>query len=391
MQIEGNGVVEYWSNGVMGENAQCQSLSATLTADKPATLTADKPATLTADKPATLTADISATLTADKPSRPVAGSPAGHMAGFTLIELLVAIALAMVILAGLFRTFKVQQDSYVIQDQVSAMQQNLRAAMYMITRDLQMAGYYTNFDRTNRQLDWNDLDGDSNMETGNMETGRPLIFAVNNDTTSGNGIKDNTDVIVIVKADPDARCIPAVPGCTLTGSDGASAGAITLHWDLDGGKFGLLVKNDLSFANLFRVDSPGSFKPVGSLMENYTSGDAVYRTDIIIYRVTDDAAHPCLVRKNLGNDNGYQVIAENIDNLKFRYQLNDGTWVNDPAGNQTRVRAVEVLLVARTAFTQRGYRDTSSITFGGTTIPAPNDSYRRKTLNSIVKTRNVGL
>ena len=59
--------------------------------------------------------------------------------GFTLIELLVAVALGLVILAGLFRTFKVQQDSYVIQDQVSAMQQNLRAAMYMITRDLQMA------------------------------------------------------------------------------------------------------------------------------------------------------------------------------------------------------------------------------------------------------------
>jgi type IV pilus assembly protein PilW len=100
---------------------------------------------------------------------------------------------------------------------------------------------------------------------------------------------------------------------------------------------------------------------------------------------------PCLVRKNLGSDNGYQVIAENIDNLQFRYILNDGTETNDPTGNQTRVRAVEVLLVARTAFAQRGYRDTNSIAFGGTTIPAPNDSYRRKTLNSIVKTRNVGL
>ena len=59
--------------------------------------------------------------------------------------------------------------------------------MYMITRDLQMAGYYTNFDRNNRQLDWNDLDGDSNPNN-NMETGRPLIFAVNN-VRPGDGIK----------------------------------------------------------------------------------------------------------------------------------------------------------------------------------------------------------
>jgi type IV pilus assembly protein PilW len=315
----------------------------------------------------------------------------GKQAGFTIIELLIAVALGLVILAGLFRTFKVQQDSYIIQDQVSAMQQNLRAAMHFITRDLQMAGYYTNFDRNNRQLDWNDLDGDSNP-ANNMETGRPLLFAVNNASTAG--IKANTDVIVIVKAGSEGR--------TLTAGEGSSGGAISLsNRDFDGDgtadlnntgkKFGLLVKEDLSFADFFQVDSAsGSINPPAGLTENYTSGDTVYRTDIIIYRVTDDAARPCLVRKNLGDDSGYQVIAENIDNLQFRYLLNDGTWTNDPTGNQARVRAVEVLLVARTAFAQRGYRDTSSITFGTETISV-NDSYRRKTLNSLVKTRNVGL
>jgi type IV pilus assembly protein PilW len=349
------GVLEYWSAGVLGENVQSQSL----------------------------------------PARLKAGLPARSMAGFTLIELLIAVALGLVILAGLFRTFKVQQDSYVIQDQVSAMQQNLRAAMYMITRDLQMAGYCTNFDRTNRQLDWNDLDGDSNP-ANNMETGRPLLFALNNVNTTGDGIKDNTDVIVIVKAGAEGR--PLIAG------EGASGGVITLsnrRFDSDGEddlnntskRFGLLLKNDLTFADFFQVDSAsGSINPPGGLMENYTSGDTVFRTDLIIYRVDDSTTtRPCLVRKNLGNDSGYQVIAENIDNLQFRYQLNDGTWINDPTGNQTRVRAVEVLLVARTAFPQRGYRDTSSITFGDYTIPAPNDAYRRKILNSLVKTRNVGL
>ena len=315
----------------------------------------------------------------------------GKQAGFTIIELLVAVALGLVILAGLFRTFKVQHDTYVVQDQVSAMQQNLRAAMYMITRDLQMAGYYTNFDRNNRQLDWNDLDGDSNP-ANNTESGRPLIFAVNN--ASASGIKANTDVIIIVKAGSEGR--------TLTAGEGASAGVISLStrdFDADGTadlnntgkKFGVLVKQDLSFADFFQVDSAsGTINPPGGLTENYTSGDTVYRTDVIIYRVTDDATRPCLVRKNLGDDTGYQVVAENIDNLQFRYQLNDGTWTNDPTGNQFRVRAVEVLLVARTAFAQRGYRDTSSITFGTETISV-NDSYRRKTLNSLVKTRNVGL
>jgi hypothetical protein len=128
------------------------------------------------------------------------------------------------------------------------------------------------------------------------------------------------------------------------------------------------------------------------LTESYTVGDRVHRADIMIYRIDDSTpTRPCLVRKNLGDDKGYQVIAENIDNLKVRYRLIDGTWVNDPAGNQSRVRAVEVLLVARTASPQRGYRDTNPISFGGATVPAPNDAYRRKVLTSIIKTRNIGL
>jgi type IV pilus assembly protein PilW len=365
MQIRGSEVAEYRSDGVMGENAQCRSLSATLTADKLARITAGLPAFGGA--------------------RDDQGLPARHMAGFTLIELLVAIALGLVILAGLFRTFKVQQDSYLIQDQISAMQQNLRAAMYMITRDLQMAGYYTNFDRNSKTMDWN---GD-----GTNETGRPLIFAVNNVTTGG-GIKNNTDMIVIVKASREE-------GRLLTSAENASGNSISLSsWNLDtesgddlnitGKKYGVLVKNDLSYAELFHLDNSGNI--TSPLTENYTTNDRVHRADIIIYRVDDSTpTRPCLVRRNLGNDNGYQVIAENIDNLQFRYQLNDGTWVNDPAGSQARVRAVEVLLVARTAFAQRGYRDTNSITFGDYTIPAPNDAYRRKMLTSIVKTRNIGL
>ena len=348
MRIRASGVAEYWIDGLMDENAKCPGL----------------------------------------PARPEAG--------FTLIELLVAIALGLVILAGLFRTFKVQQDSYVLQDQISAMQQNLRAAMHFITQDLQMAGYYSNFDRNNRTLDWNDLDSDSNP-SNNTEAGRPLLFGVNHpNVPAGVGIKAGTDVIVIVKAGSE--------GHTLGAGEGASGGVISLSSrDLDGDgtvdlnttskRFGLLVKQDLSFADFFQVDSAsGNITPPGGLVENYTSGDTVFRTDIIIYRVDDsDPTHPCLVRKNLGDDAGYQVIAENIDNLQFRYQLNDGSWVDTPGTSQARVRAVEVLLVARTAYPQRGYRDTTSIAFGGYTVPAPNDAYRRRTFDSIVKTRNVGL
>jgi type II secretory pathway pseudopilin PulG len=385
MQIRGSGVLEYWSDGVMDKNAESHSLLAKQLLSPPSL---DFPRDrehverlVGGDKgEGARERGFSACRTGLASAR--------STAGFTIIELLIAIALGMVILAGLFRTFKVQHDSYIIQDQVSAMQQNLRAAMYMITRDLQMAGYYTNFDRNNRQLDWNDLDSDSDP-TNNMETGRPLLFAVNNASVSG--IKSGTDIITIVKADNDSTASRAVNGS-------ATGTSINVGWDLGGSKFGLLVKGDLSFADLIWNDS-GTWKPAGtsSLSESYASGDTVFRTDLIIYRVRADAEHPCLERKNLGKgETTYQTIAENIDNLQFRYLLDDGTpngtWTNAPVGNdQRRVRAVEVLLVARTAFAQRGYRDSNSIAFGDYTIPAPADAYRRKMLTSIVKTRNIGL
>jgi len=76
--------------------------------------------------------------------------------GFTLLELLVTIPLGLMIIAGIYRTFKAQQDSYIVQDQVAAMQQNLRGAMYLITRDLLMAGFYTNLDKNSHTLNWDD-------------------------------------------------------------------------------------------------------------------------------------------------------------------------------------------------------------------------------------------
>ena len=60
--------------------------------------------------------------------------------GFTLLELLVVVALVGIVMAGIYSTYASQQKSYITQDQVAAMQQNLRAAMYYMGREIRMAG-----------------------------------------------------------------------------------------------------------------------------------------------------------------------------------------------------------------------------------------------------------
>jgi type IV pilus assembly protein PilW len=59
---------------------------------------------------------------------------------FTLIELLVTLAISGVVMAGIYSTYYSQQKSYITQEQVAAMQQNLRAAIYIMQREIRMAG-----------------------------------------------------------------------------------------------------------------------------------------------------------------------------------------------------------------------------------------------------------
>lgn len=61
--------------------------------------------------------------------------------GFTLIELLIAMVVALVILGATYGIFVSQNKEISNQDKIVEMQQNVRAAMDMMSRDIRMAGY----------------------------------------------------------------------------------------------------------------------------------------------------------------------------------------------------------------------------------------------------------
>ena len=300
--------------------------------------------------------------------------------GFTLTELLVAMAIATVILTAIFSTFKSQQDSYVIQSQLAMTQQNVRGAMQLISRDIQMAGYYTNFETSIITMNWDDMGADESMY--------PIIYARNNISAAGDDIKDNTDLVVIVKASmEDGRQLALGEAASGTTASSTLRDAGNLTQD----KYALLVKNDLSRAEFFRVtNSSGIINLSKSLAESYSEDDWIFRADIIIYYVDDaDPEHPNLMRRNLGNNEQAQVMAEDIDNLQFRYVLEDGSMA-DSGFNERNVRAVEIYLLGRTRHIIRGYTDPNTYHMGSMNV-TPIDGYRRKLLKSLIKTRNIGL
>jgi type IV pilus assembly protein PilW len=61
--------------------------------------------------------------------------------GFTLIEVLIAMLLSGIVLASIYSAFQSQQNSYLAEEQVSQMQQNVRIGIDMLAKDIRLAGY----------------------------------------------------------------------------------------------------------------------------------------------------------------------------------------------------------------------------------------------------------
>ena len=90
--------------------------------------------------------------------------------GFTLTELMVALSLSGIFVASAMETFIFQRRALNSSMIVSEMQQDVRTAIDMVSRDLRMAGYGLNIGSGDLPLwlDWaRDLDGNSITMTNN--------------------------------------------------------------------------------------------------------------------------------------------------------------------------------------------------------------------------------
>lgn len=62
--------------------------------------------------------------------------------GMTVVELMVSIVISLLILAGVVQVFFNSKTTFLAQEDMSYIQQNARYAMYMVSRDIQNAGYW---------------------------------------------------------------------------------------------------------------------------------------------------------------------------------------------------------------------------------------------------------
>jgi prepilin-type N-terminal cleavage/methylation domain-containing protein len=279
--------------------------------------------------------------------------------GLTLIELLVAMAISGILVAALYRTFIGQHRTYTVQEQVVDMQQNVRVAINRMMREIRMAGFGSAWNVfPPEHLPFVTLDG--------------LFPDVMNPRDNVNNVGQNDDQITIIGAFEQVSTLSQ----STDGSD-----TIQLVGGAD--QFNLLTRRYLCIGGLethiVGWMSGNTVTLDGRLLFNHAVGTPVYKVKAIRYRLRWDNRNPnmpVLTREDLTDGGGSQVVAINIENLQFRYVLEDGSESDSPAA-PSQIRMVRVTVHARTSFSDPEFK-------GGT------GGFRRRTIASNILVRNMG-
>ena len=261
--------------------------------------------------------------------------------GFTLVELLIALLMTGVIATAGYGLYLNQHQGWIIQEQVSTMQQNARAGMHELEIRIRMAGY-------------------------GIPGGFQPIYAANT----------NPDTITVLLQN-EFECESTIEHAMPTPSselrcDGhdvscfqADTWAYIYDPIADTGEFFLISLVQDAASHIQHNDDP--------LSRCYPQGSTVMMVDLYKFYIdTTDTNHPNLMVQREGNQS--YVYAEDIEGLQFRYGLANGVLVDVPPAASV-VREVVITLVART-----GRKDLQLT-----------GEYRRRTLASTVKVRNLGL
>ncbi len=112
--------------------------------------------------------------------------------GFTLVELLIVMMLSGIVIASIYSAFQSQQNSYVAQDQISEMQQNIRVGLDVMTREIRMVGYdpdntgnYNVLAATSNSFNFT---ADMNEDGGLPGAGETFLYELYD--TDGDGVDD---------------------------------------------------------------------------------------------------------------------------------------------------------------------------------------------------------
>lgn len=326
-----------------------------------------------------------------------AGARTRRQTGVTLVELMVAMAVSLILLAGVLQIFQANRQSYRVQEAMARAQENGRFAIEFLTRDIRMADFWgcTN---TIGKLN-NNLDSTSasfiDFAAGGLD-GTEGATALAPDSlvlrsATGNGM----DVAPPTSASPSPADDVLVPGNNLQDgdiilvSDCESADIVQITGDPSSGS----VPHASGSAHQPGNCATASATCPGNLSKVYREGSRVFRARSVTYDIQAGASgEPALWRTI---DGGVaQELVDGIENLQILYgedtdddQTADRYVDANNVGNMENVVSIRVAVVARsyTDFLTGGVNQ--DYTVEGSTN-TPNDERLRQVYTATIGVRN---
>ncbi len=257
--------------------------------------------------------------------------------GFTLIELLIAMLVTMIILGGAYAVFNTQQRQTTIQTNVSDAQQNLRAAMDFLSREVRMAGYNPEQTTANfgiSDIQFRDID-DNNDATGNSY----ICFSWDQDS---DGVLDNDETIDISLVN-SATITPGVSDLFLRRPNVSTDRNV-------------LASNIIAIGLAYAIDSDSDGE-----LEQDGAGNTLWLVDA-------------------DNDRDWDSL-----------NINTGTTADIGTAVDTRaIRAVRIWMLSQAQAPDPNYIDPNTYIVGSHVV-IPNNNFRHRILERIILCRNMGL
>ena len=270
--------------------------------------------------------------------------------GVTLIELLVAMAAGTILMAAIYGAYQGQQKAFVNQQLMVDMQQNVRAAMLLMTREIRMTGYDP------AAADGIDNDGLNGIDDPAESSGATVLKAGKDwiqfsaDLTGDSDVLDAGEDITYQISGPDLVRIDP--------HDATGGTPQIVAYDIEA----------VGFAYAYDENTDGQLDTF----------DGTPNTPVI-----------WAIRKNpsdtkLGNyldtdQNGVIDEADAVGGANLPIQI-----------GYDKIKAVRIWLLGRTRQPVRGYRDNRTYKVGWQNITT-NDNYRRFLLTATVHCRNQGI
>lgn len=261
--------------------------------------------------------------------------------GFTLIELLISVFLALIVTTAAMGIYVTQHKQMLVQDEITDMQANIRAAAVELATNIRLTGY--NVPAGVQRLEAFDTNPDTIMIT-----------------YDGGNLRDVQLEWPMPQPSSELRC------------DGHDiSGLYDDDW--------VFIYDPISGTHEFFLVTQAQYGSshiqhnTMNLLIPYPAGSKVMKLRQFKYYIDDtDPNHPNLMIWT--HKYGAQVYAENITDLQFQYVLMSGDIVDVPP-NENMVREIIIGISAKTNSADDEFME----------------SFRTRDINTRVKVRNLGL